>query len=135
MKWILILSSILLCSCSAQWHLKRAIKKDPTILQEKVVTVFDTTIVRDSVVYHDTFVAHELDTIVLEHEKADVVIYKYRDRYHVETKIKSDTIELTKEIKVPQLVYKEKATNWLWFVLLIVLFILMYYVAKIQNTK
>ena len=135
MKWILILSSILLCSCSAQWHLKRAIKKDPTILQERVVTVFDTTIVRDSVVYHDTFVAHELDTIVLEHEKAEVVIYKYRDRYHVETKIKSDTIELTKEIKVPQLVYKEKATNWLWFVLFIVLFILMYYVARIQNTK
>jgi len=38
---IIILSSIIFMflSCSASWHIKRAIEKDPTILKEKIDTV------------------------------------------------------------------------------------------------
>ena len=48
--------ALLITSCSAQWHLKRAIKKDPNILKGKDTTiVFDTMIVTKDYYHEDTF--------------------------------------------------------------------------------
>ena len=33
---------ILLSSCSAEWHLKKALKKDPKIIEAKVINIYDT---------------------------------------------------------------------------------------------
>lgn len=50
-------------SCSAQWHVKRALKKNPNIITERVIVEKDTLIVRDSVTFKDTLVTRSIDTI------------------------------------------------------------------------
>ena len=101
----------LLCGCTAQWHLKQAIKKDPSLAQEKIKVVIDTLIITDSVFQIDTFVAHEIDTMIVDAQKGHVIIYKYKNRFIIKTQIKGDTIRLTKEIRVPQIKYVEKSKN------------------------
>jgi hypothetical protein len=71
----------------------------------------------DSVVYHDTFAYIDFltDTLVVNQEKASVVIYKYKDRVHVKTKIKNDTIRINKTITIPKPIYvnlKEHQFGW-----------------------
>lgn len=107
MKALLIALILTLSSCSAQWHLNQAIKKDPTIVTRSQSVVFDTLIKIDSVVYHDTFAYIDFltDTLVVNQEKASVVIYKYKDRVHVKTKIKNDTIRINKTITIPKPIY------------------------------
>ena len=60
-----LILAILLSSCSATWHLNRAVKKDPNILLEQVVEI-DTFTVRDTFTYHDTFVTKSVDTITID---------------------------------------------------------------------
>ena len=52
-----------LTSCSANWHLKRAIAKDPSIIQPPEVEIVDTTIIIEEIRAETTFVALPVDTI------------------------------------------------------------------------
>lgn len=75
---------LLLCGCSAEWHLRTAMAKDPTILTEgrEVVTVVDTLkVVRDEIRV-DTVMRWSVDTVTT-----------YVDRVRIRTKV--DTIERT----------------------------------------
>ena len=135
---------LILCltSCSANWHLKQAMKKDPTLVKPKIVKVIDTLIVTDSFVHLDTFVAKELDTIVLDNDKSQIVIYKIRDRFIVKTKIKSDTIRVVKNIEMPSVIeYHEKKSIlnemlvWLFVGCWLIGVIILYYAKKMGNTK
>jgi len=135
---------LILCltSCSANWHLKQAMKKDPTLVKPKIVKVIDTLIVTDSFVHLDTFVAKELDTIVLDNDKSQIVIYKIRDRFIVKTKIKSDTIRVVKNIEMPSVIeYHEKKSIlnemlvWLFVACWLIGVIILYYAKKMGNTK
>ena len=65
----LILCFLILCSCSAQWHVKKALKKDPTLKTEVVDTLQFTQTVVDTIYNADsTFYIQErilrYDTIV-----------------------------------------------------------------------
>ena len=75
MKWLIknLLFVLLLTSCSAQYHLKRAIKKDPTILEKDTVTVVDT-VVTAPVEIKDTVTLLEKDTLVITKEKLKLKI-------------------------------------------------------------
>ncbi len=135
---------LILCltSCSANWHLKQAMKKDPTLVKPKIVKVIDTLIVTDSFVHLDTFVAKELDTIVLDNDKSQIVIYKIRDRFIVKTKIKSDTVRVVKNIEMPSVIeYHEKKSIlnemlvWLFVGCWLIGVIILYYAKKMGNTK
>ena len=60
---------ILLCGCSANWHLRRAIGKDPSLLTASTVTVHDTTFLEaisgDTSFVTDTLLVKEnLDSII-----------------------------------------------------------------------
>jgi hypothetical protein len=63
MKLTTISLIFFLCSCSAKWHVNRAIKKDPSIKQEVLDTVRFTNVVLDTVYTSDsTFYINEIIT-------------------------------------------------------------------------
>ena len=92
---------IFFASCSAQWHLKTAVKKNPSIITEKVILSVDTFIIRDSVVHKDTFVTKSIDTIKIENEHFKTIVYRYHDTIRVVNTLKGDTIRITKKVVIP----------------------------------
>lgn len=132
MRNLIILASILLSSCSAQWHLKRAIKKDPSILKETRVVVLDTIVIRDSIIAIDTFVLRDIDTMVIEKEGIKTQIIRYKDRFIVKQEIKSDTIFRSKEIRVPQIIYQKASPKYyIWIIALLMSLLTLIFVKKI----
>jgi len=110
MKWyILILTSFILSSCSAQWHLKKAVKKDPSVLQKDTVTVVDT-IVTPPVALTDTVVLHQTDTITIQKDRLKVKIMRRFDTIRVDAVCDPDTIISVMEVPVERVVYKERET-------------------------
>lgn len=102
---------VLLTSCSSEWHINRAIKKDPTILHPTTFTI-DTIVVTESHAIHDTFVSTEYDTMVVEDSFVYTQIIRERDVIKVFTKCKGDTIRITKSVNVPQVIYQERTKRW-----------------------
>ena len=132
MKWLNVLMiSFLLSSCSAQWHLKKAIKKDPSIIQESTVSVKDTVVV-PPVVITDTVTTKEHDTIIVEKDRLKVRIVKRLDTLIIEGQCASDTIVRTIEVPVPSIIMKDsdrwynKVYKFSFYVLLILLLLLWY---------
>ena len=119
--------ALMLSGCSASWHLKRAIAKDPTIAADTIVRV-DTTIVTNERRITDTLVVN--DTIVREIESngARATIQRIHDTIRVDIVCPPDTIRVTAEVPVERIIYKEKKKkrSWLdtvWSISLIVLLI------------
>ena len=104
-----ILIALLLTSCSANWHIKRAVKKEPGILTH--VTVFDTIIIREEKVLHDTFLTTEYDTVTLEDSFVYTQVIREKDIIKVYTKCKADTVRITKTLP-PQVMITEKQCDW-----------------------
>ena len=129
MKWLIknLLFVLLLTSCSAQYHLKRAIKKDPTILEKDTVTVVDT-VVTAPVEIKDTVTLLEKDTLVITKEKLKLKIIRSFDTISVQAECASDTIIDTIRVPYEKVVYvqertlKEKLQIW-GFYLMIGLFV------------
>jgi hypothetical protein len=97
MRWVIL--AIVLSGCSSQWHLKKAIQKDPSILTEGVVIerVTDTITVITPELRVDTIHAWSRDTVTT-----------YVDRVRIRTKV--DTVNRTVFIDVvcpPDTVYVE----------------------------
>lgn len=113
-----LLIAILLSSCSAQWHLKKACKKQPDICQEQTIRI-DTFTVRDTFSYHDTFVTNSFDTITIDTGSVKVQIIREHDIIRTFIKQKPDTAFITIEKKLPpQVIYKESWFKW-WYLLII----------------
>lgn len=108
-------------SCSAQWHVKRALKKNPNIITERIILQKDTLIVRDSVQYTDTFVTQEIDTIKIENERVSTIVYRFRDTFRVVQTLKGDTVRVTQKVVRP--VVEDKPSYWGWVVAGIILLI------------
>jgi len=106
-KLLLFTSILLLTGCSADWHLRKALKKNPALLTKSVVTVHDTIVV-PPVVVTDTVVAKDGDTVVVEKDRFHVKIVRVKDQLMIEGGCKTDTIFRTVEVPIEQVVYKEK---------------------------
>jgi len=112
MKWLVKLTLLLLLtSCSAQWHLKTAVRKDPMILQKDTLIVKDTVVV-PPVVITDTVTTKQHDTILIEKDRLSVRIVKVNDTLIIEGKCASDTIVRTIEVPYDKVVYVEKQSVW-----------------------
>ena len=99
---------VMLTGCSAQYHLKQAIKKNPAMAQISVYGI-DTIFVRDSVTITDTFTTKTIDTITIEKDGVKTIVYRNHDVIRVQTIVKADTIRYTKTIQLPpQVQYKER---------------------------
>jgi hypothetical protein len=121
MRSTIFILAIVLSGCSAQWHIKRAIAKDPSILTEKIITIFDTIIVKEGFQRIDTFVTKEVDTLLIREKGVNTQIIRFKDRLIVKTEVKNDTIRIIKAIKDYQLIYKEKPKSnksfWIAFII------------------
>jgi hypothetical protein len=87
--WIFAMLMVSLCGCSANWHLKKAIAKNPLILIEGVVIerVTDTVTVITPEIKVDTVHAWSVDTVTT-----------YVDRVRIRTKV--DTVARTVYVDV-----------------------------------
>lgn len=105
-KAIIIL--VMSTGCSAQWHLKKAIQKNPSLITTSTHTI-DTLFVSDSVTITDTFTTQKVDTITIEKDGVKTIVYRNHDVIRVHTVVKADTIRFTKTIQLPPTIeYKER---------------------------
>lgn len=105
MKSKLIIAALfLLTSCSADWHLKRAIKKGIS-LQKDTISVVDTVLTKE--VYHDTTVVTKPnDTLFFTKDKWHVKIVRINDTLHVQGGCKTDTLIVERKIPIDRIVNK-----------------------------
>ncbi len=110
MKWLGKLTLLLLLtSCSAQWHLKKAVQKDPTILEKDTLVVTDT-VVSPPVAITDTVIMKQHDTITLVKDRLRVQLVKVNDTITIDAICDSDTIISIIEIPYEKIVYVEQET-------------------------
>ncbi len=112
MKWLVKLTLVLLLtSCSAQWHLKKAVQKDPAIL-EKDTLVVTTTVVSPPVAITDTVTLKQHDTITIVKDRLKVQLIKVNDTITINAECASDTIVQTINVPYDRVVYIEKESIW-----------------------
>ncbi len=109
---ISIICLVALTSCSASFHLRRAIEKDPTIIQPEIVQVVDTVIITPLERVETTFVALPIDTITIEKERLRIKIRRIHDTLRVEGECRSDTITITETIELPPVIKYEDRPWW-----------------------
>ena len=133
MKWLVKLMLVLsLTSCSAQWHLKKAVQKDPTILEKDTLVVTDT-VVTQPVAITDTVTLRQHDTITLVKEKLRVQLVRVNDTITINATCDSDTIISIVEVPYEKIVYVEKETFWDKIKTLIYLLIIITFVSVIYR--
>ena len=118
-------------SCSAQWHLKRAVHKDPTIL-EKDTLVVTNTVVTPPVAITDTVTLKQHDTITIVKDRLKVQLVKVNDTITINATCDSDTIISIVEVPYEKIVYVEKETFFdkvktLFYLLIIITFVSVIY--------
>lgn len=99
-------SILLLIGCSPEWHLKRAVQKDPSILQMKTMIVTDT-VVTEPIVVKDTVTLSQVDTVEIVKDRFRVKIVRSYDTLMIDGGCDADTIIRTVTVSVPQLVAGE----------------------------
>ena len=110
MKWLgRLIIALLLTSCSAQWHLKKAVQKDPLIL-EKDTLVVTNTVVSPPVAITDTVTLKQHDTIVIQKDRLKVQLVKVNDTITINAECASDTIVTTIEVPYEKIVYVQQKT-------------------------
>ena len=108
MKWAVKLTlMLLLTSCSAQWHLKKAVQKDPLILQKDTLIVNDTVVVQP-VAITDTVTLKQHDTIVVEKDRLKVQLVRVNDTITIDAVCDSDTIISVVEVPYEKIIYVEQ---------------------------
>lgn len=100
----------LLASCSADWHLRKAIRKNPMIVTKDTVVLNDTFYTPE-VHVTDTFVTSKYDTIELIKDKLQIQIIRQNDTIRLAGTCKSDTLVRVVRIPVEKIVYKEAKKN------------------------
>ena len=92
---IILLASLALGSCSANWHLKQATKKGARVTQDK----WDTVIVTKERQLFDTLILKEIDSVVVRKDNIQVSLIRKFDTIRLKAICLPDTIRVTKWVK------------------------------------
>ena len=103
---IYFLLALTLSGCSAEWHLRKAVRKNPELLKSQTINVTDT-IVLPGVALMDTVILKQVDTITLVKDRFRVKLMRSYDTLIIDGGCDSDTIIRTVRVDVPQLVVGE----------------------------
>lgn len=129
----MIIVVMLFSSCSANYHLRKAIAKDPSILESKTITLIDT-VYTQPIVKRDTFELVNWDTLRVDTGKVHYEIIRdtIRKKIYVNVDVPTDTIYVTREITLPpQVKYKKRSYPIVFFILLLALCIAInYYIRR-----
>jgi hypothetical protein len=115
---------ILLCSCSSAWHIKKAISKDPSILEKDTIVFTDSVHVITKEVTHDSIFMVSKDTVTLVKDNLTIKHFYHKDSIYLWGECASDTIVKYKTVKIPteKVVFKESwFPKWLWVLIIIIL--------------
>lgn len=110
-KLKVVIGALMLTSCGAQYHLKRAIAKDPSIVQKEAIKL-DTVIITEIKTVRDSVVIKGDTSMVFVNKGVRTQIKVVRDTFTIQTTCPPDTIHIEKEIYVPKVVYQEKTTTF-----------------------
>jgi hypothetical protein len=140
MRYLILI--LLLYSCSAKWHYKRAIKKGLEIVSKsdtiRITTIDSIPVIRDSVIVYERYFTTK-DTII---QYRDVYIPKTIREIRVENKLIRDTIRIkekaniriakeeTKQTKAENNVYSKFI---LGLVIGLILSIIIYFAIKLKK--
>jgi hypothetical protein len=102
----LLFATLLLSGCSAEWHLSKAVAKDPSLLKSTTMIVTDT-VVTEPIAVRDTVTISQVDTVEIVKDKFRVKIMRSYDTLIIDGGCDSDTIVRTITVSVPQLVSGE----------------------------
>ena len=91
---IILIVSLALGSCSAEYHLRQAVKKGANVWQTK----WDTTIVTKERNLWDTLTLNNVDTVVVQKDNIKLRIVRNFDTIRVKAICQPDTIRMTKYI-------------------------------------
>ena len=92
---IILAASLALGSCSAEWHLKKAIKKGAVVTRNKWDTVFVT---KERQLF-DTLIVKEIDSVVVTKDNIQVSLIRKFDTIRLKAICLPDTIRVTKWVK------------------------------------
>lgn len=140
-KLILTISIIILSSCSAQYHLRKALAKDPTIIKNDTIVRIDTVFKKimnvDTVFkfnYSDTVIIINKDSVIVKyfHSHTDSLTYIQADC--PDCPEVTNTKKITKTIKVePTFIQKLKDVSWVFLILGVVIGMIILIVSKRIN--
>lgn len=104
----LVAIGLIVQSCGAQYHLRRAIAKDPAILADAIVRV-DTTVVTQSISVVDTLVVRDTITREIVRDNVRIRLQRVHDTVRINVVCPPDTIRVVAEVPVEKVVIQEKA--------------------------
>jgi len=100
--------TLTLTGCSADWHMRKALKKDPSLLTTRIVTVTDT-LITPPITVRDTVSFVKMDTVRIEKDKLVIKLVKISDsEFSVDAEVKADTIVRFIEVPIETVIVKEK---------------------------
>ena len=119
---VMVTTALMIESCGASWHLKRAIAINPTIVQTQIVRM-DTTIVTPERIVHDTIVTRAVDTIELFRDNVRIQLVRNYDTIAVNVECPSDTIRIVRDVAVSNVCPPEPFdwSRWLGWVIVVLL--------------
>lgn len=128
---VMMLTALMIESCGASWHLKRAIAKDPTIVQTQVVRM-DTTIITPERIVRDTIVTTAVDTIELVRDRVRIQLVRRFDTIAVNVECPSDTIRVVQTASVDS-ICPPRPTDWTkWFGWVIAVLLMVYIIRRLR---
>lgn len=129
----IILATALLVGCSAQWHMQRAVLKNPELLTSGQTVRFDTVVITQTQVLNDTTILRVIDSVVITQNNVVTKLWRNHDTVRVQTICPPDTVRINVVKQVPQIIYQPRTwwqrNNW-WLVLLAVVAVAGFYVAR-----
>lgn len=123
---IIFTASLLLVSCSANWHMKKAIKKDPTLLQIDTLRFTDTVRTITNTISTDSTFVISNDTVTIIKDKLTIKHYITRDSVYIWGECEGDTIIEVRTVEIPidrwiypdKMWYEHLPPLWVWLLAL-----------------
>jgi len=128
---VMMLTALMIESCGASWHLRRAIAKDPTIVQTQIVRM-DTTIITPERIVRDTIVTNAVDTIELVRDRVRIQLVRRFDTIAVNVECPSDTIRVVQTASVDS-ICPPRPTDWTkWFGWVISVLLMVFIIRRLR---
>ena len=128
---VMIVTALMIESCGASWHLRRAIAKDPTIVQTQIVRM-DTTIITPERIVRDTIVTTAVDTIELVRDRVRIQLVRRFDTIAVNVECPSDTIRVVQTASVDS-ICPPRPTDWTkWFGWIMCILLMVFIIRRLR---
>lgn len=115
-RLILIAALTALSSCGSEWHLQKAISKDPLILEVDTAKFIDTIRLTTERIEFDTIFKPSKDTLTIIRDNLTVKHFYSRDSVYIYAECDTIFKEIVVERKIPykRIVFKEEKALWFY---------------------